>query len=106
MGPNFMRNLFPTSVRQRRRPQYGYSPPAAYVRQRRRLQYGYGPTATYVRMWLWYISNAVSERLSTVKYEVCEKMPHSQCTPLKLLIPFYPLIVHICDLCNPCSLSK
>ena len=48
-----------TSVRQRRRPLNGYSPPAAYVRQRRRLQYGYGPTATYVRLWLQYISDAV-----------------------------------------------
>ena len=50
-----------TSVRQRRRPLYGYSPPSAYVRQRRRLQYGYGPTATYVRLRLQYISDAVSE---------------------------------------------
>ena len=50
-----------TSVRQRRRPLNGYSPPAAYVRQRRRLQYGYGSTVTYVRMRIWYISHAVSE---------------------------------------------
>ena len=65
----------PTSVRQRRRPLYGYSPSAAYVRQRRRLQHGYSLTATYVRKWLLYISQAVSEWLSTVKYKVCEKMP-------------------------------
>ena len=50
-----------TSVRQRRRPLYGYSPPATYERQRRCLQYGYGPTATFVRLQLQYISDAVSE---------------------------------------------
>ena len=55
------RFIVKTSVRQRRRPLYGYSPPATYVHQRRRLQYGYGPTATYVRLGLRYISNAVSE---------------------------------------------
>ena len=56
----FLRCCF-TSVRQRRRPLYGYSPPAAYLHQRRRLQYGYGPAATYVHMQLWYISHTVSE---------------------------------------------
>ena len=50
-----------TSVRQRRRPLYGYSQSAAYVRQRRRLQHGYSLTATYVRPRLQYISDAVSE---------------------------------------------
>ena len=53
--------IYKTSVRQRRRPLYGYSQSAAYVRQWRRLQYGYGPTATYVRLRLQYISDAVSE---------------------------------------------
>ena len=57
----FVGRLWITSVRQRHRPLYGYSPPSAYVRRRRRLQYGYGPTATYVRKWLLYISHAVSE---------------------------------------------